>query len=161
MKSTSLYIIIFLLFLICYIPTNGQDGVNLEMYSVQPFHFGSLYPGQTGGKVSISENGARSATGTVILLNTYEPPKAGMIFLRTNPYSMVHLQYNSFHIYHSSGAKILLQPGPFSSGKNFIYNDSNGNGMYITYGGEMQVKKMSINPAGEYHGVFYITLISE
>lgn len=51
----------------------GKAKAQITTYTVQGFNFGDFYQGASGGTISLSTDGVRTATGDIVLINNWQP----------------------------------------------------------------------------------------
>ena len=64
---------LFLYFVFIIIFSSSPVKAQINTYSIQGFDFGTFYQGSNGGTIDISTEGLRTASGDIILMNTWQP----------------------------------------------------------------------------------------
>lgn len=139
-----------------------KGGFQATVLMISPLQFGDFYPSGGGGEVILSPNGTRTSTGSVILLPSGQMSSAGVLEVRALPNRMmqIHLSENIW-LQGSNGGKLLLNPGPLSTGNVFVTPPGAPDGFTVTMGGSLQLSSLQVNPSGSYTGSIFITLISQ
>lgn len=142
--------------------SQSKSGFQASVMMISPLQFGDFYPSGGGGEVIVSPNGTRTSTGSVILLPSGQMSSAGVLEVRALPNRMmqIHLSDNIW-LQGSNGGKLLLNPGPLSTGNVFATPPGAPGGFTVTMGGSLQLSSLQLNPSGSYTGSIFITLISQ
>jgi len=157
----------FLTVKVCYaqdyppLSFGDQDLLQTSIYTVNPFRFGVFYPGYTGGSITLSEDGMRTSTGTVVILHQGIVGPA-VFEITTAASTMIQLNYeNEIHLTSSTGASLLLVPGELSRGNPFISPPDAESGFMVTLGGTIEISGSTQNPPGEYSGTLQVSIVVE
>ncbi|MEA5004874.1 MAG: DUF4402 domain-containing protein [Rikenellaceae bacterium] len=148
------YLLTLLSILTYTIPLNAQ--VNLRIN--QGLNFGSLYPVGSGGTVTISDDGVRSSTGSIVLFpSTYNECSFTMSTTRRNrTYYIYSLSIQSpITMTRSGGGSITLYLN--TDGSNDGWSVSQRYPVTLYMGGTINVGSVTANPPGNYSGSFTIT----
>ncbi|MBN2682929.1 MAG: DUF4402 domain-containing protein [Bacteroidales bacterium] len=141
---------------------NSENGLQISITKIKDLSFGSFYPGSNGGTLSISSNGVRSATGTVITLSSEAYYSEAVYEISCPEYSMVHLIYKHTIVMHgSNGGHFKLRTEQPENGKVFAAPANSENGFLISVGGVLEMNGPSFNPPGDYSGTLDITILIE
>lgn len=165
-------LIIFICTLFTALSMLAQTGPDLPqrtltVRSTQALNFGdmTIVNGSSGGTVTVDANGARSATGSVLLLQLGNPVQPSIFEVNICPGRMVNLTYPStITLTGNNGGTMLLHIGPTNiggSGSTFISNKGCDDTHLIRVGGVLDVGSMASNPAGVYSGVFNLTFVQQ
>ena len=128
----------------------------------QNLGFGAFATGATGGTVIITSGGARSATGSVILLNLGYSFTAAIYKIIGNPGTMVSIVNGSDVLLPgSNGGSVTLHIGNSNPVSPFIITTIPPAFTLLNIGGTLTVGNSASNPPGNYSGTFYITFIQE
>lgn len=128
--------------------------------TVQNLSFGAFTQGSNGGTVIISDQGERSATGSVVLFNLGQPyypslfdvvAPAGTIISITNGPDVT--------LTGSNGGRMRLQLGTSYPVAPFIADLSGTT--RVSVGGTLTMGNAVESPPGSYTGTFYITFNNE
>jgi len=130
--------------------------------AVQSLSFGAFSQGRTGGTVSISPDGVRSVTGSVVPLNlgiAYYPA----LFEIEAPEGTVVSILNSgtFTLTGSNGGSMVLQIGNPDPASPFAVIVPPPGKTRVSFGGTLTVGSTAQNPPGNYSGSFSITFNNE
>jgi hypothetical protein len=130
--------------------------------SAQTLSFGAFYHGATGGTVTISSTGVRSATGDVILLGLGYPFSTTLYEIVGNPGTLVSiLNGPSVILTGSNGGSITLDIGISDPPSPFVLNAAYPAPNYMNIGGTITISNSAANPPGSYSGTYDITFIQE
>jgi len=148
----------FCVMFFCYsFPAASQ----ITIFPVQDFNFGAFYQGNSGGTVNISAAGLRSATGSIILLNT-GPAVAQAIFdIEAPPGSNISINTSDAILTGSNGGILTLRimgtnPGsPFST----IIQPPGLTRLHLS--GSLIIGHQLTSPSGAYQGTFSVTFNRE
>lgn len=149
--------------------TNAKAQTNPEMpprplaISVnQHLSFGTFAPGLSGGTISISPNGVRQATGSVVLLVGIPFPHAAIFEVQQNPGYLIAINLSSnVQLIGSNGGTITLQIGPTDKGNSFVTQTGAPFWNPVQVGGTLTIGTIASNPAGNYTGQFDVTFIQQ
>lgn len=164
-----IFIFLTILFPVALLAQSGPDlpQRTLTVRSTQALNFGdiTILSGSAGGTVTVDANGARTATGSVLLLNLGNPTQPSIFEVKICPGRIVNLTYPStITLTGNNGGSMLLYIGPTNiggSGSTFISNKGCDDIHLIRVGGKLDVGSMASNPAGVYSGVFNLTFIQQ
>jgi hypothetical protein len=131
--------------------------------TAQGLSFGAFSQGATGGTVTISSAGGRSATGDVILLNlTGYTFSTALYRLVGNPGTVVSiLNGPNVSLPGIPGGSMTLQIGASNPASPFVINTIPPAYTELNIGGTLMVSSPAMNPPGSYSGTFDITFIQE
>jgi hypothetical protein len=135
--------------------------------ATQALNFGdmTILSGSSGGTVSVDQNGIRSSTGSVVMLNMGNPVQPAIFEVKICPGRMINVTFpNTTVLTGSNGGSMLLHLGPTSiggSGSTFISNKGCDDIHLIRVGGTLDVGNIGSNPAGLYSGTFSLTFIQQ
>jgi hypothetical protein len=130
--------------------------------TVQHLSFGAFSPGSSGGTLTLSNSGLRSATGTVVPLNIgssyqeaifeVEAPQGTIISLLNGP---------DVTLSGPGGGTMSLHIGISDRGSSFISTVAPPEKTVVHVGGTLTVGNVTVSPPGIYSGSFYITFNNE
>jgi hypothetical protein len=139
----------------------GDPGA-LSVYTVQNMSFGAFSIGSTGGTVIISNNGSRSVTGDVVLLNLGALYFQSIFDIDAPQGSIVSILNGSdATLTGSNGGSMSMQIGNSNPSSPFITIVSQPSRTQVSIGGTLIVGTPAANPPGTYTGTFYITFNQE
>lgn len=140
---------------------------SIVVNSTQNLSFGvlTILSGSTGGTVTVDYNGMRTASGSVVLLNSSPQAQQGIYEVKICPGRLVNISYpNSVVLTGNNGGSLTMNLGPTDkgpSGSSFISNKGCNDVHYVNVGGVLTVGSMAANPPGDYSGTFEITFIQQ
>ena len=139
----------------------GDPGA-LSVYTVRNMSFGAFSCGSTGGTITVSNTGIRSATGSVIPLNMgvlyfqsifdIDAPVGTVVSILNGPDATLT---------GSNGGTMSMHIGNSDPGSPFITTVTQPVRTPVNIGATLTVGNPSANPPGTYNGTFYITFIQE
>ena len=132
--------------------------ISVIVNPIDGLSFGSFYQGISGGSVTISEYGSRSASGDVILINSGSSVTAATFEVQALPGTMIHIVNGPDAILSWGGYSMTLKIGSALPGSSFI---TASNSTFVKIGGTLMVGSPSANPPGNYSGTFTVTFIQE
>lgn len=136
--------------------------LNVSIFLINNLQFGDFYPGGLGGDVVVSEQGMRTANGSVILLPTGQMSMPGVIEVKAPANTMMQINLSdNLWLQSSGGGKMKLNTGPLSTAKVFVSPPNSPQGFTVSFGGSLRVKSLHHNPVGAYSGLIYITAIAQ
>lgn len=142
--------------------TNVAEDIPLQVFPIRQLSFGAFYPGRNGGEITIDPSGALSSKGDVVFFFSEMQAAPGIIEVRAEPFSMIHLNVdNSMFLSHLSGDKILMQIIIDRDFRDFVFVPQSGGSMQIYFGGRLIVRGNKDNAPGSYHTYFSINVIKE
>ena len=128
----------------------------------QSLSFGAFTLGLSGGTVTISPVGSRSATGDVILLNLGYLYSTAQYEVVGNPGTLVSLLNGpDVALPGSNGGSLTLHIGSSNPISPFVLTTLPPVSTLLNVGGTLTVSTPGNNPAGSYSGTFYITFVQE
>ena len=134
----------------------------ISVFFNQNLNFGAFSPGFSGGTVTVTSNGIRFSTGSVILVNQGYMYYPAIFLLEGNPGSIVHLLNGpDATLVGSSGGSMTLHLGDATPGDPIIINVAPPGNLQIRIGGTLIVGNQQANPAGYYNGSFSVMFIQE
>jgi len=129
---------------------------------VQNLSFGAFSQGSMGGTISVSADGYRSATGSIVPLNLgvnyfqaifeIEAPEGTIISIMNGGNST---------LLGSNGGSMTLQIGDADPASPFAITIPPPGKTRINVGGTLTVGNPAQNPPGNYNGTFFITFNNE
>lgn len=155
-KQVTLLICGIVFFLLSNLPANAQ----ITVTTAQNLSFGAFFQGNTGGTVTISYDGSRSATGGVILANIGGFTFLPAIFEVEAPVGTIVLIQNGSDVTLSgnNGGSMTLSVGSSSTGSPFTTTTAK---TQVGIGATLTIGSPAANPAGTYSGSFSVTFIQQ
>jgi len=146
-----------------YIPVNAQEKppkpITVRVRTYQPLTFGTFIQSGTYGTVTVSPQGARTATGSVILPNMSSIVTAALFDVESIPGTLITISNGpDATLTGSNTGTVTLQIGGSNPPSPFI---TTGNHTTVTIGGTLIVNALTVNPAGNYSGTFLVTFIQQ
>lgn len=154
MNKKCAYILSLLFILMFSMPLNAQVTLRID----QGLNFGSLYPAGSGGTVTISDDGVRSSTGSIVLFpSAYNVCSFTLSTPRRNRYYFVfNLDIQSpITMTRTGGGSMTLYLN--TNGSNSGWSVTQRSPVTLYMGGTLNVGSVSTNPPGDYSGSFSIT----
>ena len=134
----------------------------------QGIYFGAFCHGPSGGTLTISPFGLRSATGDVIPLSLgflFSPAIFMVEGIKGTLISITDNSGTAFTLSGSHGGTLILHLGPpqtnTTCGTPFVLNAESPMQMEIRIGGILTVGNAAANPPGNYSGTFSVTFNQE
>jgi hypothetical protein len=157
----------FLLITCCNITAQEPPPRPVEVTSTgQGLSFGTFCHGASGGTVTISSGGSRSATGDVVLLNMSMPYSVSystaQFKLVGNPGTVISiLNGEDISLNRIGGGTMTLHIGDSDPISPFVITTDLSSYTLLNVGGSLTVSNPGANPPGDYSGTFEITFIQE
>jgi hypothetical protein len=127
----------------------------------QNLSFGAFSHGASGGTVTISSTGSRTATGQVVLLNLGYSFSTALFEIVANPGTVISILNGSdVALSGSNGGSMNLHLGDSDPISPFVVPDT-PSPMNLNVGGTLTVGNALSNPPGSYSGTFDIVFIQE
>lgn len=128
----------------------------------QPLSFGAFSPGASGGTVTVSPNGTRSASGSVILFSLGYVYSPAMFHVRANQGTVLSVLIPPPAILTGSGGGTLsLQVAGTLPASPFVTTLPWPQLTTLLIGGTLTIGNIAANPPGTYTGTYSITVIRE
>lgn len=152
-------IVLFISIVLCSTSeVNSQTIIN----AVQGFNFGTFYQGNSGGTVTISSSGSRSATGDIVLMNTGSSALQAIFEIEAPSGTVISiLEEQDAMLTGSNGGSLTLQLQALDLGNPFTTTVAPPNHTRINIGGMLTIGNTGASPAGSYTGTFNITINQE
>jgi hypothetical protein len=130
--------------------------------SVQNLSFGAFSQGSLGGTISISTDGSRSVTGSIVPLN-FGVNYFQAIFEIEAPEGTVISIMNGGNVTlnGSNGGSMMLQIGNSDPASPFAITIPPPGKTRVNFGGTLTIGSPAQNPPGNYSGTFSITFNNE
>jgi hypothetical protein len=129
----------------------------ITVYPIQNFNFGTFYPGNSGGTINILPDGSRSATGDIILINTFFTSSQATFDIEAPAGSVISLSSPDTILTGSNGGTLTLKMGNTDLGLTFNTTAVPPNRTRIQIGGSLIVGDHVSSPPGNYQGTFSLT----
>ncbi|MEI6679791.1 MAG: DUF4402 domain-containing protein [Mariniphaga sp.] len=163
LKRLSLPFCLTICLVVLFLPVIAQEKppkpISVQVSTLQHLNFGTFIQTGSSGTVTVTYDGARSATGGVILPNTGAFSSSALFEVTALPGTLITIMNGPNAILTGSNSgTLVLQPGESSTRSPFIATTEITN---VFIGGTLIVGSMSANPAGEYSGTFQVTFIQQ
>jgi hypothetical protein len=152
-----------LLFLVFFEPAGMKAQLRqLRVEVVQDLSFGSFYVGASGGTITITPEGTRTTTGTVVpLAISTEAPAIFEVRSITLIARWVHIVLPASAYLTRSGGSERIVVNNFKSDKPSGFWSSLFLTQRVNVGATLTVQGLSSNPPGNYAGTFSVTFAYE
>lgn len=129
----------------------------ITVYPIQNFNFGTFYPGSSGGTIKILPDGSRSATGDIILVNTFLSASQAIFDIEAPAGSVISLSSPDTILTGSNGGSLTLKMDSTDLGLTFNTTEQPPSRTRIQIGGTLAVGDHVSSPPGNYQGTFSLT----
>lgn len=145
---------------------NPPRPIAIHVSLAQGLMFGAFMHGPAGGTVTVTPQGLRSATSSVVLLSLGFPFSPAVFQVEGNKGTLITIaNIPSATLTGSFGGTLTLNFDPpqtaSSSGSPFILNTTSPLRMNVMIGGTLSVGNAIANPPGSYNGTFNVTFIQQ
>lgn len=163
LKRLLLSFFLFISAIILYIPANAQEQPPkpiLVISTAQYLSFGIFIQNGAYGTVTVTPNGVRSATGSIILPMMSSVITPALFDVEAIPGTIITIQpIPNASLTTSNGVDpIILVIDAFSYQSPLI---TTGVNTEVRIGGTLIVNSLTANPAGAYSGTFSVTFIQQ
>lgn len=144
--------------LVLLLLTHLSAYAQLSVTKTQDLTFGTFYPVGSGGSITVTSSGSRSATSNVVLLSTPAATPAVFELYAGNRKRTIWSVTNSSSVTlnrSGGGGSMTMFLGSPSSGTYFTI--SRYSYKIVQIGGTLYVGSITSNPPGDYSGSFYVT----
>ena len=133
--------------------------ITVTVNTVQHLSFGTFIQAGDYGTVTVSHDGARTASGSIILPNMSSIVTPALFEVNAIPGTLVTIVNGpDTSLSGSHGGTVTLKIGDASTGTPFL---TTGDRTDVFIGGTLIVNSLSANPAGDYSGIFQVTFIQQ
>jgi len=144
---------------------NGQElpprPITVTVSLVQNLSFGAFYHFNVGGTVIIFNDGSRSSTGDIVLLNML-PFSTGLYDVVANRGTLITILNGPDVLLNgSNGGNLTLKIGASNPISPFIVTTTPPSATQVSIGGTLIVGNPLANPPGNYSGTFSVTFVQE
>ena len=151
-----------LLFLAFFEPTGMKAQPPLRVNVVQDLSFGSFVIGASGGTITITPEGTRTTTGTIVhLANSTEAPAIFEVSKPGSSKKQVNIVFPASAYLTRSGGSERIVVNNFKSDKPSGFWSSLFLTQRVNVGATLTVQGLSSNPPGNYAGTFSVTFAYE
>lgn len=154
---------LFICTIILYIPANAQEKppkpIIVTVSTLQHLSFGTFIQSGSNGTITVTHQGMRTATGSVILPNMSSTVTAALFEVEALPGTLITIINGpDSQLSGSKGGLLILKLEQSNTGSPFI-TTSDRTDVFI--GGTLTVGSLLANPAGAYSGTFTVTFIQQ
>lgn len=129
---------------------------------IRNLSFGAFTFGSTGGTVTISPDGSRSATGGIILLNLGYSFSTALYKITANQYTVISiLNGPDVSLRGNNGGSFTLHIGDSDPPSPFVTTPDHHRATLLSIGGTLIVSNPALSPPGSYSGTFDIIFVQE
>jgi hypothetical protein len=154
-KINTVKCIIFFCSLLVFVPFKVRSQVTI--YPIQNFNFGTFYQGNSGGTIDISTTGARSASGDIILMNTFPSGSQAIFDIEAPAGSIISLSTPDATLSGSNGGTVTLHISNTDPASPFNTTVVPPDRIRMQVAGSLRVGDRITSPPGTYQGTFSIT----
>ena len=159
-------ICLFFSLLIMVATGNAQEKpprpIQVSVSTAQHLSFGTIIQGGSFGTVTVSNDGVRSSTGSIILPNMISTVTPALFIVDAEPGTLIRIVKSPAILTGSNGGSLSLTLGDASvehqSQSQFITHSQYTD---VFIGGTLEVESLLADPAGFYSGTFQVTFIQE
>lgn len=145
----------FALFLFNCLPADSQG---LNVTTIQNLSFGAFSQGSSGGTITVSNTGTRTASGTVVPLNLGIQYFQAIFEVQDSAGTVVSILNGPDATLHgSNGGTMTLHLSNSAPASPFISAVNPPGSTAISIGGTLTIGNADVTPPGNYTGSFYIT----
>ena len=152
---------LFICMVILYIPAIAQEQppkpIAIEVNTARNLSFGTFVQSGALGTVVVTHDGLRTATGSIILINSGWVGTPALFEVRALPGTLITIVCPDSFI-SRSGYSIVLKLLEANTGNSFIATKEL---TQVYVGGTLIVNSLLSNPAGAYSGTFAVTFIQQ
>jgi hypothetical protein len=139
----------------------SQEEHHISITNLSGLSFGTFYPGRFGGSIEINKDGVRTASGSVILLNSELNASAAIFEIKCPSNTMIHIMIdNSIELRDESGVIIICEP--IITEPTHIVSPNNAEaGFLYSIGAKLNVQDASFDAIGKYAGRIHVFIVLE
>ena len=153
---------LFIYFVLLIIFPSNTIKAQINTYSIQGFDFGTFYQGSNGGTIDISTEGLRTASGDIILMNTWQPSSQAIFEITAPAGSTISVLRGTDSILTgSNGGTLTLQLQQTDLGSPFSTTAVAPARTRIKVAGKLIIGNRTSSPPGKYQGTVSITFNQE
>jgi hypothetical protein len=145
-------------------PTDSipNDPAALSVYTVQNMNFGAFTSNGAGGTVSVSTNGARTTTGSIVPLNMSQFFYQAIFDVSAPQGSIISILYGpDATLTGNNGGSMSMRITGSNPASPFITTVLQPLRTQVSISGVLTVGSLAANPPGAYSGSFYVTFAYE
>ena len=154
-----------ILLLLLYVSVSAQEmpprPINVSVNMSQNLSFGDFYQYGSGGTVIVSSSGARSSTGSIVLLSQ-GTISTSRFDITANPGTLITIVNGSdVSLNGSGGGTMMLHIGASSPSSPMVTTQPRSSVNIVYVGGTITVGNSAASPPGNYSGTFQITFVQQ
>ncbi|WP_158800016.1 DUF4402 domain-containing protein [Pedobacter sp. L105] len=134
----------------------------ITVYTIQNFNFGTFYQGSSGGTINVSTTGTRTATGDIILMNTWNSAAQAILEIQAPAGSVISITNGADAVLTgSNGGTVSLHLESSNLGSPFTTTAVPPARTTLNIAGKLTIGNSATSPPGTYQGTFSITFNQE
>ena len=134
----------------------------VTVYTIQNFNFGTFYQGNSGGTIDVSTTGTRTATGDIILMNTWNSAAQAILEIQAPAGSVISITNGADAVLTgSNGGTVSLHLESSNLGSPFNTTAVPPARTTLNIAGKLTIGNITTSPPGTYQGTFSITFNQE
>jgi hypothetical protein len=139
-----------------------QEPTQVTISAFSFLRFGTFFSGSEGGVITVSENGMRSADGSIVLLGSGTLVSPAVFEIRAPAYAMIHIMTPAqIRLTGPNNAYLTCFPDFGTSSQVMVAPANAPSGFLVPMGGQLHIAPQAILPPGKYSGTIEIVLIIE
>jgi hypothetical protein len=148
---------------VCYLSVYGQENppkpITVTVSISQHLNFGTFIQAGNFGTITVTHDGARTATGSVIIPNISSIVTPALFEVYALPGTVITIINGpEASLTGTNGGSIVLNLEDSSTGSPFIATNDRTD---VFIGGTLTVSSLLDNPSGEYSGSFQVIFIQQ
>ncbi len=141
--------------------TSNDDPTHYSIYTLKDLCWGTFFPGNNGGTISILPSGIRSVEGGIIPLFSDLPVSTAMFEIKCSNHTMINIVCDDhFYITNQFGRSLLCEP-IIANDQPLVSPSTATSGFVYPIGAKLHVPALSATDCGEFTGKFNVTLVFE
>jgi hypothetical protein len=163
-KRRIIWVLNCFVMLFIHVDLNGQEMPPrpVSVYLEQNLRFGALSVGISGGTVTVTHYGTRSATGDIVLVNFGFSCTQAIFEIEGERGAIIHiLPVSDALLIGNNGGTMTAQINDFQPGDPVILTEQFPGRTQVNLGGVLIVGNLLANPLGDYTGTFQVTFAQE
>ncbi len=154
-----------IIILLLYASVSAQEmpprPISVSVNMSQNLSFGDFYQYASGGTVIVSSSGARSSTGSIVLLSQ-GTISTSRFDITANPGTLITIVNGSdVSLNGSGGGTLMLHIGASSPSSPIVTTQPRSSVNIVYVGGTITVGNLAASPPGNYSGTFQITFVQQ
>jgi len=138
------------------------DERRIVINTLSHLSFGAFYPGAFGGTISISKEGMRTATGSVVLFGSNVNTSPAVYEIRCPAYTMIHIMTDKQIVLKGHGNNNLICiPDIAEKSHSMVTPHNSENGFIFSIGAKLIIDGSKQISSGDYSGRISIFIVVE